>query len=251
MTEEMKTQARKDFNALLDDLKMSDGKLSYNMAFKYKESSALVWLTLEAYRKIITLVTEFSSEIAWHGSVSRSADNEFIIEDIFVYPQEVTGSTVNTDQKAYTDWLYALDDETFGKLRMQGHSHCNMSVSPSGVDETHRQKILEQLDADMFYIFMIWNKSLSVHTLIYDMSKNILYEDDDVVVNLLGDDGVENFLSDAKEKVKKPGNKKNNLAANIQSVEQLGLHDNDLYDDYFDNDFRYARGLHGRYNFGG
>ena len=40
---------------------------------------------------------------------------------IFSYtPQEVTVSTVNTDQAAYTEWLYGLDDDTFNKIRMQG-----------------------------------------------------------------------------------------------------------------------------------
>jgi hypothetical protein len=91
---------------------------------------------------------------------------------------------------------------------MQGHSHVNMGVSPSGVDERHRQQILEQLEIDMFYIFMVWNKSLSVHTLIYDMQRNILYEDKDVEVRIIGEEGMDVFLIDAREKVQKRGNKK-------------------------------------------
>ena len=203
MTDEMKQQAREDFESMLANLKMSDGKLKYNHNFNYEEGNTVVLLTPEAYRKIVTLVTEFSSEVAWHGTVSRSSDNEFIIEDILVYPQEVTGSTVNTDQSEYTKWLYELNDSTFNRIRMQGHSHVNMGVSPSGVDDSHRQKILEQLDRDMFYIFMIWNKSLSIHTLIFDMANNILYEDKDVEVKLLVDEGMDEFLTDAKEKVQK------------------------------------------------
>jgi hypothetical protein len=42
-----------------------------------------------------------------------------------------------------------------------------------------------------------------VHTLIYDMARNILFEDDDVTVQLLGDEGMDNFLADAREKVQK------------------------------------------------
>ena len=159
LTEEIKQKAREEFNSLLDGVKMSDGKINYNRSFKYENSGAIVWLTQEAYRKIVALVMEFPDEIGWHGTVSRSGDNEFIITDIFVYPQEVTGSTVNTDQQAYTEWLYELDDETFGKIRMQGHSHVNMGVSPSGVDDKHRQKILDQLEKNMFYIFMVWNSA--------------------------------------------------------------------------------------------
>ena len=204
MTEEMKQQAQADFAATLAGVKMSDGKFSYNKSFKYENATATVWLTIEAYKKIVALVTEFPDEVGWHGTVSRPCDNEFIIEDIFVYPQVVTGSTVNTDQEAYTNWLYALDDDTFTSVRMQGHSHVNMGVSPSGVDDKHRQQILDQLEPDMYYIFMVWNKSLSMHTLIYDMERNVLYEDRDIEVNLHGSEGMDEFLADAREKVQKP-----------------------------------------------
>jgi len=201
MTDEMKTQALTDFASLLNNVKMSDGKLNYSHSFNYENSKAVVLLTPEAYRKTVALLTEFPSEVAWHGTVSRSGEHEFTIEDVFVYPQEVTGSTVNTDQQEYSKWLYSLDDEVFSKIRMQGHSHVNMGVSPSSVDDRHRQQILEQLEQDMFYIFQIWNKSLSVHTLIYDMSRNVLYEDKDVEVKLLIEDGMDEFLAEAKQKV--------------------------------------------------
>jgi len=222
MTDEMKTQAQEEFIDMLNDMKMSDGKLSYSKSFKYEDSKAVVWIAPKAYKKTLALVTEFSDEVAWHGTVTRSGENEFVIEDIIVYPQEVTGSTVNTDQEAYTKWLYAMDDKTFNKLRMQGHSHVNMSVSPSGVDDRHRQQILEQLDGGMFYVFMIWNKSLSVHTLIYDMEKNILYEDKDVDVKLLGGEGMDKFLENAREKVqKKTFGKKTKAEAKKGSAEDF------------------------------
>jgi len=208
LTEEIKKKALDDFSTMLDNVKMSDGKLRYSQSWEYKDRSAVVWLTQEAYRKIVALVMNFASEVAWHGTVTRLGDNEFIIEDILIYPQEVTGSTVNTDQAAYTKWLYELDDDTFNQIRMQGHSHVNMGVSPSGVDDKHRQQILDQLEPGMFYVFMIWNKSLKVHTLIYDMAHNILYEDTDVSVKLIDDGDMDAFLADANKKVQKPTNKK-------------------------------------------
>jgi len=221
LTDEIKKKAQEDFAAMLDGLKMSDGKLNYSKTFKCDNSDAVVWITPESYQKIITLITEFSDEVAWHGAVSRSGDSEFTIEDVFVYPQEVTGSTVNTDQEEYSKWLYELDDDTFNAIRMQGHSHVNMSVTPSSVDDKHRQQILEQLESDMFYIFMVWNKSLNVHTLIYDMSKNVLYEDKDVDVRLLADDGMDEFLTDAKKKVQKKSFKKRKGGSKTPKIEQV------------------------------
>ena len=226
LTEDIKQKALADFSSILDGVKMSEGTFSYNKSFSYESGNAIVWLTQKAYRKTIALVTGFSDEVGWHGTVSRVGNNEFIIEDIYVYPQEVTNSTVNTDQLAYTDWLYELDDTTFNKIRMHGHSHCNMGVSPSGVDDKHRQQILDQLEKDMFYIFMIWNKSLFVHTLIYDMAQNILYEDKDVVVKLIDDEDLSEFMKDAKDKVQK-FNKKNRRKTNINNMNQLGIGDDD------------------------
>ena len=229
LTEEIKQKAKDDFASMLDTVKMSDGKLRYSQSWEYKDRSAVVWLTQEAYRKTVALVMNFTSEVAWHGAVTRLGDNEFIIEDIFVYPQEVTGSTVSTDQKLYTQWLYELDDDTFNQIRLQAHSHVNMGVSPSNVDDKHRQQILDQLEPGMFYVFMIWNKSLTVHTLIYDMARNVLYEDNDVSVKLIDDTEMDAFLADANKKVQKPiarttpTNKKNKGGSKKQKIAQIGL----------------------------
>jgi len=245
MTEAMKQEVLTDFAATLDGTKMSDGKFSYNKHFNYKDGDATVWLTMEAYHKIVTLITEFANEVGWHGTVERISDNEFVIHDIFVYPQEVTASTVNTNQEAYSKWLCELDDTTFSNMRMQGHSHNNMGVSPSGVDDTHRQQILDQLDPDMFYVFMIWNKSLAVHALVYDMSRNILYEDKDVEVKLLSGDDLDVFLADAKSKVKKSGHKKSKRGAKDHNTNPLGI-DTEL--DEFENYRQYS--LYGAYGYG-
>ncbi|MCL2187772.1 MAG: hypothetical protein FWC16_01925 [Defluviitaleaceae bacterium] len=242
ITEDMKQVALSDFAELLDDMKLSNGEIKYSRRFNYQDGNAVVWLTLEAYKKIVALVMGFSDEVGWHGSVSRSGENEFTIDDIFVYPQTVTGSTVNTDQTAYSEWLYSLDDNTFNALRMQGHSHVNMGVSPSGVDDKHRQQILSQLEKDMFYIFMIWNKSLSIHALVYDMKRNVLYENADVEVKLRGGEEMDIFLADAKEKVQKhvhnpkpaSTDKKSKRGSKKQTTAQLAhIGDISEFDDFF------------------
>jgi len=249
MTDAMKQEALNDFSAILNGAKMPDGKFSYNKSFNYKDGDVTIWLTMEAYQKIVTLVVEFSNEVGWHGAVTRISDNEFVIEDIYVYPQEVTASTVNTNQEAYTEWLYKLDDNTFNNIRMQGHSHNNMGVSPSGIDDKHRQQILDQLEPDMFYIFMIWNKSLSIHTLVYDMQRNILYEDKDVEVKLLGNDGLDVFLADAKVKVQKISHKKGKHGSKNPKTAQADQLD---IDDEFEGFGSYRQyGVYGSYRYGG
>ncbi len=181
--------------------KMTDGKIKYERAFRWeKEEKATLTFSALAFLKMWQVVQGFNSEVAWHGTAYRDADDpsKFRIEDIFVYPQEVTGSTVNTDQGTYQTWLYALDDEQFNNLRMQGHSHVDFSTTPSGVDLTHQNKILDQLDDDMFYIFLIWNKKNERTIKIYDLANNTFYDTTDVTVVI---EGLGDFLADAKKMV--------------------------------------------------
>lgn len=196
----------KDFRGFLSSAKILDGKVSYTKSFQNNDEKATLFFTETAWIKMVTLINEFDKEVAWHGVAKRgdSKDkNEYIISDIMVYPQEVTGATVNTDQDLYQNWLYSFDDEIFNHIRMQGHSHVNMSTIPSSVDLAHQSSILEQLNSDMFYIFIIMNKRLEKTIKIYDMSKNLLFETSDITIDFIDDGlGLREFISDAKQMVK-------------------------------------------------
>lgn len=202
ITDSIKAEVMEEVESLLSKIKMSEGELTYSKTFKSTNENAVVYLTPAAYAKTIALVTTFSREVGWHGTVSKVGEKEYLIEDIYVYPQMVSGFTTNTDQSQYTEWLYSFQDDLFSKMRMQGHSHVNMQVTPSQIDLEHREKILGQLEQDMFYIFMIWNKSLEINTLIYDLAANILYENEDITVRILGVDTLDTFLNDAFKNVK-------------------------------------------------
>lgn len=205
LTQEYLDEIRKDFESSLRDIKITDGKISYTKTFGYINRKAKVYFTETAWLKMQALISEFSTEVAWHGIAYRGSDetkDEYFITDILVYPQEVTGGTVNTDQEKYEMWLMEHDDDVFNNMRMQGHSHVNMSTTPSSVDITHQEKILAQLDDDMFYIFMIWNKKGDKTIKIYDLLKNVLFDGTDVSVDIQDDGtGIYSFIDDAKKMV--------------------------------------------------
>lgn len=204
ITSENIAEIRQAFEEALKDVKLSDGKISFTKTFGNIQRKANLYFTELAYLKMLTLVREFDKEVAWHGVAKRCEDEKdaYIISDILVYPQEVTGSTVNTDQEKYQMWLMNHEDEVFNNIRMQGHSHVNMSTTPSSVDTSLYERILEQLDDDMFYIFLIWNKRNEKTIKIYDLAKNVLFETADVTVSIRSEDiGIERFLKDAKEMV--------------------------------------------------
>lgn len=175
-----------------------------------KEEKAKVVFTPKAWLKTIELVSEFSSEVAWHYLVRRDeADRrKFILYDVLVYPQTVTSATVDMDEQSYLIWQTGLDDEVFNHIRGQGHSHVNMGVSPSGTDTDHQEKIVSQLTVDSenpFYVFIIINKSHKIHFDVYDVENNIVYEDGDISYYIYDEDyDLIAFIDDSKEMVQKP-----------------------------------------------
>lgn len=206
MTPEIIREAVEAFRESIGKQKMTDGKITFTKTLEAVSRKATVIFTEGAWFKMQMLITSMDKEIAWHGVARRGDDpekDEYIISDILVYPQTVTGATVNTDQAEYEKWLNDLDDETFNNLRMQGHSHVNMGVTPSSVDLNLYEEFLERLRDDMFYIFLIYNKKGEKTYKIYDMKKNMLFETADVTVEVRETGlGLLRTLTDMKEKVK-------------------------------------------------
>lgn len=207
MTEQYMSECRADFEKALQLTKLADGKLNFTKVFYIADKKATVYFTGEAWTKMVMLLKEFDKEVAWHGVARRGEDeskDEYIISDIMVYPQTVTGASVEMDTEKYAVWLMEnADDERFDNIHMQGHSHVNMPTSPSSVDLNHQEEILNMLGDEDFYIFMIWNKSFTSTNKVYDLKKNVLFEDKDITVKIIG--GVEDldtFVKTAKDMVK-------------------------------------------------
>ena len=142
-----------------------------------------------AYIKMLTLVDNCATECAWHGIVEANEERtRFDIVDILVYPQTISGPTVQTDELKCTEWKNALSDDVYNNLRMQGHSHVNFGATPSGVDTTLYENMLNVMNQNSYYIFMITNKKRSFWFEIHDLANNIIYETEDIDVTVSGED---------------------------------------------------------------
>ncbi len=213
LNDEAIASIRKQFESALE-LAKQDKFLSDKFTFtascvpspkEERKSRVKITFRPSAYLKMLALLHEFNTEVAWHGVVERLSDFEFLVSNILVYPQTVSGATVNTDQEAYQQWMMNLDDETYNHLHFQGHSHVNMDTAPSSTDLEHQKKIVSQLEDEDFYIFMIWNKKLSFNAWVYDMKTNTTYETTDVDVSVEDDsNNLSAFLAEAKSLVQKP-----------------------------------------------
>lgn len=144
-----------------------------------------LYVTPRVQQKMKMLVAQCDKEVAWHGYVERSqkTPNAYIWFDIILYPQYVTGATVNPDEKEYADWLdeqYKFSEEKYNKMRLHGHSHVNMSPTPSVVDMSFRKDIIANLQDGDFYFFLIINKSDQFTLELYDNASKIVFDQNDI-----------------------------------------------------------------------
>lgn len=186
--------------------------VTIKQSLKSDNRNAWLCFTPTAWVKMTTLVSGFTTEVQWHGLVRRVSVNEFQIYDIIVPPHTVSATTVVSDQEKYTEWINALDDDTFNTLRFHGHSHVDMPVSPSATDTGYRENIVRQMPRpaegdDSFYIFMIINKRLEWSAEIYDLTNNALYSTvaKEIDLDVTLDDGtdIDTFLFDARKRAVK------------------------------------------------
>ena len=54
-----------------------------------------IYMTADAYAKMRALVDKMSKEVGWYGTVKQmpGLESTYLIDDILVYPQKVTGVT--------------------------------------------------------------------------------------------------------------------------------------------------------------
>lgn len=163
-----------------------------------------VYITPNAYIKMRMLVDKSDKEVGWYGIVNKmpGLNNVYIIEDIVVYPQKVTGATVEQDDDKMFEFEMSLTTEQVNHKRFHGHSHVNMSTSPSGVDENFYQELLSQVTD--YFIITITNKRNEYTTRFYDVANNIMYED--VPIQLIQDDGTLylDWYDSNKDKIQEP-----------------------------------------------
>lgn len=181
--------------------------------FPEDDKKATLLFTTTAYLKMYGLVDAFDTEVQWHGTVKRLSDTGFLIDDIVTFPHTATSATVDTDEEKYTEWLMSLDDALRCSLRLHGHSHVNMGITPSSVDDRYRINVLKgygipQEYEDLFQVFLIANKRRELNIQIFDISNNSLYDykDNEIDVDVITETGtlLSDFVSETKKIVTVP-----------------------------------------------
>lgn len=150
-----------------------------------------IFFTLKAKQKIQAMAQYTSTqECALEGIVRREG-SEYIIEDVFAYPQIITAATVEMDDDKYIQWLNDLSDDTINHKRFQVHSHVNMGVTPSQVDLNCYDKYLDVVDD--FMIFMIINRKNEFNIWLYDVEQGLKYDKESLEVGVLLDEDTSDY----------------------------------------------------------
>lgn len=199
-----KAKMIEEFTLSLQNFRSNQDRFTYEKKFsdltkEYEEkvNKPIIYFSMEAWIKMIQLVKDCDKEIAWQATVEKrkfknkenSKDFYYYIKQVFVYPQKVTGTFVDTDEVKYAEWSLQLEDEVYNNLRFQGHSHVNMGVTPSATDLNTYQNFLDQLSKDDFYIFMILNKRNEVNIMVYDYAQDMLFENKDCYIDIITSQG--------------------------------------------------------------
>lgn len=120
-----------------------------------------VLVSREAYEDMYLLADECREEVGWLGTVRRMGP-DFLIEEMFLFEQEVHGTTceITPDGLAAvaTELLSSRPNgmDVANSIRFWGHSHVNMGTTPSGQDESQLQELAASCED--FFIRAILNK---------------------------------------------------------------------------------------------
>lgn len=161
----------------------------------------------QAFDKMRLYVDLCEDEIGWLGYVEKLKDEQgYVVTDVFLLDQEVHGTTTELSPDAIVKYYNELDDEGrenfLNKCKIWGHSHVNMSPSPSGQDDSQGLELSK--DADDFYIRLITNKKGEYNITFYDKTIKAKVMTDEVI--LYNPEGIElrkQIQEEIKAKVKK------------------------------------------------
>ena len=139
----------------------------------------------EVYIMMLELINQSSVECSWHGLVEKMDNRTYRIYEILVFPQINSATSTTTDEGEFAEWQTKLImDPNFPiqNLRMHGHSHVNMNVFSSGVDDQYQKDLITKVDDGDYYIFLIMNKKMEMCAFIYDFAQQVLFETSDIEI---------------------------------------------------------------------
>lgn len=168
-----------------------------------------VYIDSHAFEKIRFIVDHEPMEIGFMGSVSHNPNSEiYVITDVFITKQERSATTTEQSAEGLNELTSSIiQDNTLtnaqkkqrlNSLNFWGHSHVDMTVSPSGQDLSNALTFKTK----PYLIAAIFNKRGDIRVDFYDFEHGIAYEDLEVQTKWnLPDETITEILEDIRTKV--------------------------------------------------
>ena len=137
---------------------------------QYKNEPKVIFSS-DSLIKMKIYVDEVDDEVGWLSTVIRKG-NEFFVHDVYLFEQDVHGATTEITPEGLSDFAEKILLEENGvdiwnNMKLWGHSHVNMGVTPSSQDEEQIEELKKNSD---FFIRVIANKK-------GDMKVDIMLDD--------------------------------------------------------------------------
>lgn len=129
-----------------------------------------VYILPQARQKMEMYCDLSEGEIGWLGFVEKYDGVGFLITDCVLLKQEVHATTTEIDPMALIEFWNQTPPEQQSKIKIWGHSHVNMSVSPSGQDDSQMEYFK---DGNKWFIRLITNKKREYHIDVYDYENGL------------------------------------------------------------------------------
>ena len=129
-----------------------------------------LYILPEARNKMELYCDLSEGEIGWLAYVEQFDKQGFLITDCALLKQEVHATTTEIRAEGLLEFWNNTPVEQQAKIKLWGHSHVNMSVSPSGQDDSQMEYFR---DGNPWFIRLITNKKREYHIDIYDYANGL------------------------------------------------------------------------------
>ena len=155
--------------------KKSSTKLSVEVLEK---CAPVIIIEKNALAKMKVYIDECADEIGWLGTATKE-EGFYHITDVFLFEQEVHSTTTEITPEGLGDFGEKLLQqengmEIWNSMKVWGHSHVNMSVSPSGQDNSQMEVFAD--NGHDFSIRIIGNKKGDMAVDLYDYETGVIYK---------------------------------------------------------------------------
>jgi len=139
-------------------------------------SESAVYYTAAAYRMRMEIVHRCDKEVGWIGLGDELDNGDWLIDELIVLPQEVHPTECEFEDEAVSDWAESYIEKGGDTTRfvLWGHSHVDMTVSPSTTDYEQAAKYIKNCDK---FICAIYNKNGESRHDVYYRGQGYMFED--------------------------------------------------------------------------